>query len=618
MARNTDIRPGYRLLLAIALGASLLTLGSRWLGLLQPLEWMAFDRFSRRGSPKQEPRICLVELTATDVPAAGSRGTMLVEALATLADRKVIVGLAGDWLRSYESEPLQAMLETADHFVVEAAIVESRPIDRDGVRRRTLLLSAAEPPVPSLSLMVTQHYLDTYHRLPSERPVAGTDALRLGQTRFEKLMPWAGGYVRADVGGFQILPNWQPRSFARLSLKEVLAGERPLCPIAFVGTEVASLAEGFYTPHSGLGVGTPPLQVPSYEYHAIATAHLLSAALEGERTIRYWPDPLESLWIAGWTAGTATIVWQFRNRFGFVGWATLVGVGAISANAIAAYGAFSWGVWLPVVPCGLGSAIAAIAATLTAYLWQLRELVRVRTAELQRTQELALLGKLMAGVSHDVRNPTQYILNFVEVCLHRLDDLPADRRPRWRTRLEGIATSAKTIDQVVQGLLATSQKPRPISLVPNQALQTICDLVAQGKAVAIETDFDPALDREVTLSGGLNTVTFNLLNNAVDAVAARSQPRVRVHARDRGGYLEIQVWDNGEGVPPELLQEQRLFAAFATTKSWGTGLGLFTVRELLDRCGGSIAVESDSRSWTQFTVRLPKLGQQTPARFPEE
>lgn len=639
MSRNSDIRPGYRTPIAIVLTITLSILGGRWLGVLQPFEWAAFDFLSRQGTPKPEPRICLVEMTDRDIQIYGYplSATHLTDVLEKLALQDVIVGLK--WphdlpIAASDREHLQGVVTDTDNLIgLDVGPLGDAPkvtgnvtgpanptaiVDRDGVRRRAMLFSGHPdaPTEPSLSVRVTDRYLDAYHRLRSEPGRTATE-LRLGRAYFKGLTPQAGAYVRAKTEGIQILPNWHARAFERFSLGEVLAGKPKLCPIVFLGTNTSSIPGGFYTPHSDLGVAATPMKTPSHEYDAIVTAHLLAAALEGERTIGYWPEPLESLWIALWIGGTTSIIWQLRYRVGFAGWAALVGTGALAAIALAAYGAFALGVWLPVASCWFGSVAAAIVTILTAYIWQLRELVRVRTIELQHNQELALLGKLMAGVSHDVRNPTQYILNFVEVCLRRLEDIPGDRRSRWQARLEGIATSAKTIEQVVQGLLATSQEPRPIAIVPNQTLSTICDLVAHGKAIAIDTDLDPALDREITLACGINTIVFNLLNNAVDAVATRSQPSVRVRSRDCGNHLELQIWDNGEGIPAELLQEQRLFAAFATTKPWGTGLGLFTVRELLDRCGGTIAVESDSHSWTQFTVRLPKRARKTPAILPE-
>ncbi|MEO0947011.1 MAG: CHASE2 domain-containing protein [Cyanobacteria bacterium J06641_5] len=637
MSRNSDLRPGYRTPIAIVLAIALSVLGSRWLGVLQPLEWAAFDFLSRQSPPKPEPRICLLEMTDRDIQAYGYplSTTLLAEVLEKLTLQETIVGLKWSHdLLATTSDPefLQGVIVEAENpigIAFEKTGDGSRPqtiypsaaaavVDRDGVRRRAILFSsdrqaAAEP---SLSLMVAYRYLDAYHHLYPE-PGRTAAELRLGRAYFKGLTPQAGGYVRTNTEGLQILLNWRVRAFERFSLGEVLAGDLALCPIVFFETKIANIAAGFYTPHSGLGVAAAPVKIPAHEYDAIITAHLLSAALEGERAIGYWPEPLESLWITFWIGSTAGVIWQLRYRSGFAGWAALVGVGALATIALATYGAFAVGIWLPLVSCWLGSMVAAIATVLAAYIGQLRELVRVRTVELQHNQELALLGKLMAGVSHDVRNPTQYILNFVEVCLRRLEDIPSDRRSRWQARLEGIATSAKTIEQVVQGLLATSQEPRPIAIIPNQTLTTICDLVAHGKAIKIDKDLDPELNQEIALACGINTIVFNLLNNAVDAVAARPQPSVSLRSRDCGNHLELQVWDNGEGIPAELLQEQRLFAAFATTKPWGTGLGLFTVRELLDRCGGTIAVESDSHSWTQFTVRLPKRERKTPAVLPE-
>lgn len=131
----------------------------------------------------------------------------------------------------------------------------------------------------------------------------------------------------------------------------------------------------------------------------------------------------------------------------------------------------------------------------------------------------------------------------------------------------------------------------------------------------IERHFDPQLERPRTIPQQLEIPLFNLIENALDAVLERAAresdfvPEIELHTRLCGATWEIAVADNGGGLAPEIAE--RLFEPFVTSKpeTQGLGLGLFISREVMERIGGEIAVESEPGHGTQFTLRVPCRGQ---------
>jgi C4-dicarboxylate-specific signal transduction histidine kinase len=115
-----------------------------------------------------------------------------------------------------------------------------------------------------------------------------------------------------------------------------------------------------------------------------------------------------------------------------------------------------------------------------------------------------------------------------------------------------------------------------------------------------------ALPKVWAVSGELDDIWLNLILNAHDAVIGCTMPEIGIDAiYDRkGNAIEVNVWDNGPGIAPEIVGE--IFKPFFTTKPLGegTGLGLHICRQVVDRVGGTISVQTSS-SGTRFVVRLP-------------
>jgi two-component system, NtrC family, sensor kinase len=226
-------------------------------------------------------------------------------------------------------------------------------------------------------------------------------------------------------------------------------------------------------------------------------------------------------------------------------------------------------------------------------------LARAQT-ELVASERLATVGKLAAGVAHEVGNPLAGILGYLSLARAKAQG------PELKDFLERIDHEVLRIDRIVRGLLdlgrPASLKPGPVDVA--QAVETCVRLVRAG----------PELDRvEVTLDvapgllaradpGPLSQILINLLLNAAQAMGGEGQ--VRISALREEALLHVDVRDSGPGLSPEV--RARLFEPFFTTKGrQGTGLGLAVSLNLAQGMGGRLDARDGEGGGAWFRLSLP-------------
>jgi len=242
------------------------------------------------------------------------------------------------------------------------------------------------------------------------------------------------------------------------------------------------------------------------------------------------------------------------------------------------------------------------------------EMTRVNRAladareSLFRSEKLATVGRLAAGVAHEVGNPLGAIAGYSEVARSRL---PPGAAPELREALDRIAAAADRIDHTVRGLLDFA-RPAPLELRPvsvSAALDAAMDLArGQPRLRGVEMVIELPLDLPPVLADErqLCQVFLNLLLNAGDAV--EGQGHVEVGGRARIDVLEITMVDSGPGIPPQDLV--RMFDPFFTTKDpgAGSGLGLAICHSIIDSFGGTIDAANSPGGGAVFTLRLRVAG----------
>jgi two-component system NtrC family sensor kinase len=231
-----------------------------------------------------------------------------------------------------------------------------------------------------------------------------------------------------------------------------------------------------------------------------------------------------------------------------------------------------------------------------------------REHQLAQSEKQASVGRLAAGIAHEINNPLTGVLTFTHMLLRR-GDLDGEAR----RDLETIAQSTERVRTIVKGLLDFARQTRlaPEPADVNEVVAGALSLAAnQGLLKGVRICFDPAPGLPaVTLDRNqVQSVVLNLLLNALDATEQGGHVNVATCcASDHAGTtgVEIEVADTGCGISPEHLE--RVFDPFFTTKEVGrgTGLGLSVSLGIVGRHGGAIRVHSRPGQGSTFTVWLP-------------
>ncbi|MCX8038721.1 MAG: cache domain-containing protein [Candidatus Sumerlaeia bacterium] len=244
------------------------------------------------------------------------------------------------------------------------------------------------------------------------------------------------------------------------------------------------------------------------------------------------------------------------------------------------------------------------ARTLEAKVEQRSHEIQAMQSQLMQSEKLASLGKLAAGVAHEINNPMTGILTNASLML---EDLP-EADPR-REDLQTIVNETIRCRRIVKGLLdfARQSKPEKKNISVNDSLRNALNLLrnqASFRNIEIIENLDPYLPEISADPNQLQQVFVNILINASEAMPNGGQIQVVSRRADRtGGQIEVSIADTGPGISPEV--RSKLFDPFFTTKSTGTGLGLAVSYGIVESHGGTIEVQSEPGLGATFIIRLP-------------
>jgi two-component system NtrC family sensor kinase len=234
-------------------------------------------------------------------------------------------------------------------------------------------------------------------------------------------------------------------------------------------------------------------------------------------------------------------------------------------------------------------------------------------SQILQSEKQASIGRLAAGVAHEINNPLTGVLSYSHMLLRR-KDLADD----IRSDLEVIVDSTERVRTIVKGLLEFSRQtkltPEPTD-VNNLIRSTIALMENQALVKGVSVRFNPGenLPRVTLDRGQFQSVLLNMIINALDATEAGDSITVYTAAglsASESGHkgVEITIADTGAGISPEHLD--KLFDPFFTTKEVGkgTGLGLSVSLGIVERHGGTIRVQSELGKGTRFFIWLPAEG----------
>ena len=240
----------------------------------------------------------------------------------------------------------------------------------------------------------------------------------------------------------------------------------------------------------------------------------------------------------------------------------------------------------------------------------LEEKVEVRTDQLKkihnqlfRSEKLASLGKLAAGVAHEINNPLTGVLTNASLLL---DDF--EKGDERREDVEVIVSETIRCREIVKRLLdfARQTKPQKILTNINALIENIILLVKNQtsfRSISIEKDLEAKVPEIMADTDQIQQVFINLILNASESMSEGGKLTIESRIGKNGDFINIKFTDNGYGISED--DKQKIFDPFFTTKENGTGLGLSISYGIIERHGGTIDVESSVGTGTIFTLHLP-------------
>ncbi|MDQ3843737.1 MAG: ATP-binding protein, partial [Bacteroidota bacterium] len=284
------------------------------------------------------------------------------------------------------------------------------------------------------------------------------------------------------------------------------------------------------------------------------------------------------------------------------------------------------------------------------YAEEMENLVARRTQELERSlkelkatqtqliqsEKMASLGELTAGIAHEIQNPLNFVNNFSEVSTELVEELKEGSLKALKNRngseverlisslsqnLQKINYHGRRADAIVKSMLLHSRKSTGEKELTdiNKLIDEYLRLAYHGMrakdknfTITLHTDFDSGIDKISIVPQEIGRVLLNLFNNAFYAVQEKKrkvkdtyEPVITVSTKQFNGRVEITIWDNGLGIPQNVLD--KIFQPFFTTKptGQGVGLGLSLSYDIIKAHGGEIKVEPKEGEGAEFIIHLP-------------
>jgi two-component system, NtrC family, sensor kinase len=226
-------------------------------------------------------------------------------------------------------------------------------------------------------------------------------------------------------------------------------------------------------------------------------------------------------------------------------------------------------------------------------------------AQLFRSEKLASLGKLAAGVAHEINNPLTGILTNSSLLL---EDMEKDD-PKYED-VEVMVKETIRCREIVKRLLdfARQTKPQKRLASINTLIDNIILLVRNQTSfrnILIEKDLDTSLPEILVDPDQVQQVFVNIILNAAEAMTKGGSLTIRSMPSPDNSSIVITFVDTGPGIPEDV--RERIFDPFYTTKEHGTGLGLSISYGIVEQHGGTISVDSTAGRGSTFTISLPIL-----------
>lgn len=229
----------------------------------------------------------------------------------------------------------------------------------------------------------------------------------------------------------------------------------------------------------------------------------------------------------------------------------------------------------------------------------------------EHASKMASIGRLAAGVAHEINNPLAIInekAGLMKDILEVSGNIP-DNKDKFLSLISGIAESVNRCRTITHRLLGFSRRMEisQDAIDMNDAIQEVIGFLEKEmlyRNIRLELNLQENLPKVITDKGQVQQVFLNIINNAIDALKQNGHINVTTYAKD-DKFIGVAIKDNGSGIQKENLKH--IFEPFYSTKEKGegTGLGLSISYGIVQKLGGTILVESEINKGTTFSVELP-------------
>ena len=224
--------------------------------------------------------------------------------------------------------------------------------------------------------------------------------------------------------------------------------------------------------------------------------------------------------------------------------------------------------------------------------------------KLIRAEKLATIGEMSARVAHEIRNPLVSIGGFARLIERKIDEASPIKQYAGIIREQ-----VDNLENILNNLLGAANPPVPqqhlvdLNKVIHQGIQVMENAIG-ARNLKLVLDLQPLDDPIVGDEKLLNQAFLNLLKNAVEALDVRTEGgEILIKTRKRRKNIELQVTDNGPGIERNIMK--KMFKAFFTTKSSGSGLGLSIVNQIVESHNGKIDVKTQANKGSTFILKFP-------------
>ena len=540
--------------------------------------------------------------------------------------------------------------------------------ENGGVRRAYLYVqkSSEDETIPSLGLAVALKYLEEENVFPTS--YGKKTWLKLNNAVFPMLEENRLFYSSQSIDNYQTTINYRNAKdkLSQVSVSEVLENKikEDLLKdkIVFIGTMAETIEDIYTTPYSYRQENYDFTY--GVEIHASMTSQIVNAALGDRVIIKFIPTLWQYSGLFILLLTTSFSSWYLYTRDNFFPWKKIVlhiiySIFSLVIILVFGYSLLLFGWCSPTVTAlllTLSSELCIFVFIQLDLLKQeniiLEQKVKARTLDLEKAQKkilsqekLALYQKLAQYIAHEIKNKTNIIgLNlensqtdigelqliiednsflFEEVADDRVQS-PQEIILNLNNKLSRIKYINQKVTQIINEIYnqGTDNYPDYTSIDTDVDINKLLDnsiteaiqiskLKYNKFEIIFERNYDKNLKKLSCAISKIERALDNIISNAIYHLYQKSkdvqgyQSKLLISTQNRLGLIEIKIKDNGTGIPSENLD--KIFQIFWTTKTnpEGLGLGLHFAKELIEKHGGEISVDSIEGEYTEFTVTLP-------------